>query len=405
MATEGPSKGDGAVALVEGSKTLVAEDDFSWERSVDTVHETMKMVDKMNSLHVPEDLPIDFAASSNLFAIFDVVSEFYVDSCLAFNGPALVVWGLLNDANPVAADAVSIPYFDLPFDPNSFTAFFWGSIGMCVLFVVLSANAIESVRSGTFGLNADGEEVDPCKNPGHFVYQRFIETLGGTLYMPIIEKLIAILSCNYSTTPATLSEDGTFECWTGTHVGYIVAALLALLLYYPVSTFIFPNFQFADKSLDIKFNTTFVLLLAQVKMVCTGITVFFVDVVWIQSLYVLCFGFLSYLSYSMQPCIIKRLNVWRTASYGMTCILCSCTLIAHFANDTFVPGILGIVLCVLVAASASYRHYTKEMEIKRHADLEDDAFHSDARASEEARLEQEQPLMEPAVTASPSNTP
>jgi hypothetical protein len=39
------------------------------------------------------------------------------------------------------------------------------------------------------------------------------------------------------------------------HGGYLVALILAVLTYYPISTFLFPNFQFADVSLDLKYET------------------------------------------------------------------------------------------------------------------------------------------------------
>ena len=41
-------------------------------------------------------------------------------------------------------------------------------------------------------------------------------------------------------------------CWEGIHAGWAASAALAVLLYYPMSSFVYPNLQFLDPSDDFK---------------------------------------------------------------------------------------------------------------------------------------------------------
>jgi len=47
-------------------------------------------------------------------------------------------------------------------------------------------------------------------------------------------------------------------------------AAVAIILYYPISTFMFPNFQFQDKGLDLKYDPSFLVLNIQAKLLITG---------------------------------------------------------------------------------------------------------------------------------------
>ena len=46
-------------------------------------------------------------------------------------------------------------------------------------------------------------------------------------------------------------------------------------MYYPVSTFMFPNFQFADKGLDVKWDPAFLVVYVQVKLLIVATSSFF----------------------------------------------------------------------------------------------------------------------------------
>ena len=52
-------------------------------------------------------------------------------------------------------------------------------------------------------------------------------------------------------------------------------SFIGLILYYPAATFMDPNLQFVDKTLDIKFAPTYLIFLCQGKLMIAGAAVFF----------------------------------------------------------------------------------------------------------------------------------
>jgi hypothetical protein len=52
-------------------------------------------------------------------------------------------------------------------------------------------------------------------------------------------------------------------------------SLVGLGVYYPLSTFIYPDFQYGDKSLDLKYRSTYLVLYVQIKLLILGVGNFF----------------------------------------------------------------------------------------------------------------------------------
>ena len=57
-----------------------------------------------------------------------------------------------------------------------------------------------------------------------------------------------------------LISDPEMICFGTPHRYYLFAGIIGLLIYLPVSLVIFPNFQFQDKALDIKYEPYYVVL-------------------------------------------------------------------------------------------------------------------------------------------------
>ena len=85
-----------------------------------------------------------------------------------------------------------------------------------------------------------------------------------------MKSFLDTFSCNYSVKPWTLYEDPSILCNTDTHYFYIFFAALGIILYYPLSSFLFPNIQFQNKSLDLKYDPTFIVILTQIKLLISG---------------------------------------------------------------------------------------------------------------------------------------
>ena len=109
--------------------------------------------------------------------------------------------------------------------------------------------------------------------------------------------------------------------------GAVVAvAVAAGMIYYPVATFLFPQFQFRDKSLDLKYDTTFIILKSQMNLVLGGVLVFFPSVTTCASgacggsgfVLSVCAGLCAVLWLYCErvgPCLVKRVNLWQGAVY------------------------------------------------------------------------------------------
>ena len=50
------------------------------------------------------------------------------------------------------------------------------------------------------------------------------------------------------------------ECLSDEHILYLVLAIVAIAVYYPAATLLYPNIQFQNKNLDLKFDTSFLVL-------------------------------------------------------------------------------------------------------------------------------------------------
>ena len=134
-----------------------------------------------------------------------------------------------------------------------------------------------------------------------------------------------------------MAAEPRIPCWGLMHGGYLAAFLLAVTTYYPISTFLFPNFQFADISLDIKYDAGFLVVLNQAKLILAGVSSYYGKVIpgvatsnsidrmsayaslMIQ---ILVFGGLCYYNYTSQPCLVKWFNIFRSISFAISFVAC-----------------------------------------------------------------------------------
>ena len=194
-----------------------------------------------------------------------------------------------------------------------FAAYFWSAFGIALIYPVYALDGIKLAQKHRLGYDErTGRKAALCTGPWLYVFG--LSLLGNTLYMQVLKTLIAVLVCDYDT--GTLARDPSMECWSWSHCGYIIAAAVAALCYYPVSTFLYPNFQFADKTLDLKFEPSFLVVVGQAKLLLSGVSAFSEsEVIALPLLCAIC-SLLSFLSWRMAPCLIHKVNPWRTVGYG-----------------------------------------------------------------------------------------
>jgi hypothetical protein len=98
----------------------------------------------------------------------------------------------------------------------------------------------------------------------------------------------------------------------------MVSAFISLMVYYPIATFLFPLMQFNDSDLDFKQKQTYLIVLAQAKLLISGFKVFlpytnYYEYQLFLSSIVL---FLVFLYTTIErPCAEKRFNLWSSFGY------------------------------------------------------------------------------------------
>lgn len=143
-----------------------------------------------------------------------------------------------------------------------------------VLYGVFGVIAQERVSQNIYGLNDDGA---PATFPQpQFMLAKFFQYLSGQ-FLLIMTKYIEAFVCDYD-------EPGNYymyanpdvECASPEHFIYMGLAFFGSAIYYPLSTFLSPNFQFSDHSLDMKYKSSFLIIYIQCKLLISGVSTLFV---------------------------------------------------------------------------------------------------------------------------------
>lgn len=159
---------------------------------------------------------------------------------------------------------------------------------------------------------------------GPWWYMQVLSVLGNIGYQPLLLNLIAITVCRDYDGRLVVSGTSDLVCWSGQHMWYVSVGLFTALVFYPAATILFPNFQFLDSTLDIKYSPSFLLQLLQAKLVLAYFKAYWgtvadnshtsATVLLSVSLVVFCGQAAS--SHLMQPCLARHMNIVRTLSFS-----------------------------------------------------------------------------------------
>ena len=144
-----------------------------------------------------------------------------------------------------------------------------------MVFVPYSIPATKMISKGTFGEDENGNEPEAFTKL--WLYEKGLNLIGQSLFVPIITTLLSVMGCDYESDPPVVLRDDSIQCWDGIWWLYALLALVGLATYYPVASFLVPNLQFKNKALDLKYNPSFMVLLLQIKLVQSSVIVFYSD--------------------------------------------------------------------------------------------------------------------------------
>ena len=182
------------------------------------------------------------------------------------------------------------------------------------------------------------------------------------LYLPSLWVHSAVIQlCSWF---VCFASDASVTCWSGVHWAMVFAAVISLACYYPIATFLFPSFQFVDRGLDIKFSPSYLVFLQQAKLLVAGLAAFFplsTDAGVAMVVSALIFYISAGVTTTTAPCLVGRVNVWRSASLGIAAWAATSTGLRYFlyswsSSLVFCLIFLGIGwLAITVIAFALHR--------------------------------------------------
>ena len=271
---------------------------------------------------------------SNILGIVSDISELYSFSAIGFSEQVGWVYGRsFTDSSTVILS-----------DNKYWSELFWTSFVCGLIFLGLLVPASKFIKAGRLGLNKDFTPAGPLTL--QFYLNKVVTTFGSSLYLTIIVSMLNAFSCNYSNGDWHLLRDPSIVCFSGEHTAYFVLAIIILMFYYPTATLLYPNIAFQDKVLDLKFDTTFLVLESQGKLVIAGFFAFFAKELYISLQLIVaifvCFA-LFLISWRMRPSLVERYNLWKTGGFIAPIWICICALINLHSGQT----ILAIVLLIL----------------------------------------------------------
>ena len=146
-----------------------------------------------------------------------------------------------------------------------------------------------------------------------FLYKLMILSLFNT----VTQTFLDTFNCNWQTTTTTytLVDDTSIECFSSYHIYISMVSLICLIIYYPLSSYAMPNFQFAEKSLDLKYRPSYLIFYFQVQFVLLANKVllnnvntsYTIEIVYI-SINIFALSILTFSIYTLKPCFIYWFN-------------------------------------------------------------------------------------------------
>ena len=168
-------------------------------------------------------------------------------------------------------ETLLLELYESTFIQPIYVVLFWFSFVISCLFFLIGFNAANLLRQELVSsAQKKLEKTSRFKEAQTFFTIQFMKLASASLFLVVMKSFISTFSCDYSLEPYLLYADNTIICNSSSHRTFMGLAAVGILFYYPLSSFFIPNIQFLDKKLDLKYETTWISLLAQVKLIATG---------------------------------------------------------------------------------------------------------------------------------------
>ena len=160
----------------------------------------------------------------------------------------------------------------------------------------------------------------------------------------------------------------------------VVISLVCILAYYPLSSYAMPNFQFAEKSLDLKFRPSYLILYFQVnfillagKVLLSGIGNRVIQIV-LNSINISILFFLGLSVLYMKPCFIVWFNWVELTAISIGIVANIMGLVLYMTGQRTLAIILTCSLCgiiiLIVVVLIIKRYFSRQVDDDKKANEE-----------------------------------
>jgi hypothetical protein len=209
-----------------------------------------------------------------------------------------------------------------------FEATFWTVFVITIIFGALAYPALKLAKQGKLGMMENNQKaVFPS---WRFMLGKLVMILAKSLYFTVMKALLDVFACREVDGDWVVLRNSDMECFSSAHLPLVFCSMLSIVLYYPTATLLYPNLQYQDKTLDLKYDTTFLVIESQGKLVLSAFSAFFASELYLTLkliVYVVVCTVLTVICVFVKPCIVKSYNLWKAGGYAAACWCCTWALI------------------------------------------------------------------------------
>ncbi|KAL4473470.1 hypothetical protein ABPG72_012149 [Tetrahymena utriculariae] len=320
----------------------------NWNDMADNLVTTMVNSIKSYEENQNQALKVQFNLNiNNIMVIVGKISDFLTLYGVAFNNQVEWFPGYTTKVDTAQATQGTVI--------SSYQILFWLCVGLGILYFFIALIAQDYAEEGTLGKDENGENASYTHR--QFYLSKGVNIIGATLFMFIMKTLIDAFICDWETDapPWNLYRTHTIQCLSNTHLWMMASGFIALLGYYPLSTFIQPSIQFLDHTLDVKYDKSYIAVYIQAKLIVLGATSFFTSfqnktlISMIQLSITSFIGFgMSLLATKIEPCLIGFINPIETGCLLSIGIINGIGLLIVITKQTLILFIVNIILHVIL---------------------------------------------------------
>lgn len=161
----------------------------------------------------------------------------------------------------------------------------------------------------------------------------------------------------------------------------VLISLVGLISYYPLSSYAMPNFQFAEKNLDLKYRPSYLILYFQVnfillacKVLLSGTTVSYEIQLINNSVIIFALTYLAFSVIGMKPCFVLWFNWIEFGVIAIGLVVNVMGLVLYLTGEWTICVISCCSLCgavvILVMVIIKKGYFSAKVSDERQADEE-----------------------------------